>query len=92
MLGQFIYFVSEISLRFQKLNMLFDRISQESDRKYAPLMIFDIETDAKKDYPDNQNLRQRHFAEPLAAPNEESDEFNDDVDYFYDTEMIPDEG
>ncbi|XP_061401369.1 gustatory and pheromone receptor 33a-like [Musca vetustissima] len=88
MLGQFIYFVSEISQRFEKLNELFEKISTVSDRKHIPLMIFDIETDAKKELPPNQQIRHRHFA----ATREESDELNDDLDQFYDTETIPDEG
>ncbi|XP_073825586.1 gustatory receptor 33a isoform X2 [Musca autumnalis] len=88
MLGQFIYFVSEISQRFERLNELLEKISKESDRKHVPLMIFDIETDAKKDLPPNQQLRQRHFV----ASNEENNELNDDMDYFYDTETIMEEG
>ncbi|XP_059221477.1 gustatory and pheromone receptor 33a [Stomoxys calcitrans] len=92
MLGQFIYFVSEISQRFQRLNELFERISYESDSKHAPLMIFNVEIGTKKDMPANQELRHRHFAENMATINEDNDDPNDDMDRFYDTEIVPDEG
>lgn len=91
-LGQFIYFVDEISQRFRKLNELFERINSESERKHAPLMIFDIESEIKgKDFPSNQELRHRHTVESISK-NDESDEFNDDVDDFDDAETIPAQG
>ncbi|TMW47241.1 hypothetical protein DOY81_007676 [Sarcophaga bullata] len=90
-LGQFIYFVDEISQRFRKLNELFERINSESERKHAPLMIFDIETEVKKDLPSNQELRHRHIVENISL-NEESDEFNDDVEDMNDAETMPSDG
>lgn len=86
-LGQFIYFVAEISKRFRFLNELFDRINRESERKHAPLMIFDIETQVKKDLPSNQELRQRHVVDNVSVA-EDSDEFNDDVDDMADKETV----
>ncbi|XP_037823141.1 gustatory and pheromone receptor 33a [Lucilia sericata] len=88
-LGQFVYYVSEISQRFIKLNELFERINRESERKHAPLMIFDIESEIKKEMPSNQELRQRHVVDHISI-NEDSDEFNDDVDDdLNDAETIP---
>ncbi|XP_075150946.1 gustatory receptor 33a [Haematobia irritans] len=91
MLGQFIYFVSEISQRFQKLNELFQRISLESDSKHGPLMVFNVETDMKREMPANQELRHRHFSENMSTINEDGEEYNEDGDRFNDTEIIPDE-
>ncbi|XP_065355979.1 gustatory and pheromone receptor 33a [Calliphora vicina] len=87
-LGQFIYFVAEISKRFRMLNELFERINRESERKHAPLMIFDIESEVKKDLPANQELRHRHIVDHVSIT-EDSDEFNDDVNDFNDAETIP---
>ncbi|KAM7351089.1 gustatory receptor 33a [Cochliomyia hominivorax] len=86
-LGQFIYFVAEISKRFRQLNGLFERINRESERKHAPLMIFDIETEVKKDLPANQELRQRHVIEHVPVA-EDSDEFNDNMDDLNDAETV----
>lgn len=70
------------------LNELFERINRESERKHAPLMIFDIETEVKKDFPSNQELRHRHIVDNVSTT-ENSDDFNDDLEDFNDAKAIP---
>ncbi|XP_053961817.1 gustatory and pheromone receptor 33a [Anastrepha ludens] len=46
--GIFISYVSVISERFRILNILFNKINQESDRKNSPLSVLDIENEYRK--------------------------------------------
>ncbi|XP_034473577.1 gustatory and pheromone receptor 33a [Drosophila innubila] len=46
--GEFIYHVSVISNRFEQINTLFEKINQEARRRHAPLTVFDIESEGKK--------------------------------------------
>lgn len=46
--GEFIYHVSVISNRFEQINALFEKINQEARRRHAPLTVFDIESEGKK--------------------------------------------
>ncbi|KAH8262926.1 hypothetical protein KR044_002212 [Drosophila immigrans] len=46
--GEFIYHVSVISNRFEQINTLFEKINQEARRRHAPLTVYDIESEGKK--------------------------------------------
>lgn len=46
--GEFIYHVSVISNRFEQINALLEKINQEARRRHAPLTVFDIESEGKK--------------------------------------------
>ncbi|XP_030555841.1 gustatory and pheromone receptor 33a isoform X2 [Drosophila novamexicana] len=46
--GEFIYHVSVISNRFEQINKLFEKINQEARHRHAPLTVFDIESEGKK--------------------------------------------
>ncbi|EDW03333.1 gustatory and pheromone receptor 33a [Drosophila grimshawi] len=46
--GEFIYHVSVISNRFEQINSLFEKINKEARNRRAPLTIFDIESEGKK--------------------------------------------
>ncbi|XP_022232268.2 gustatory and pheromone receptor 33a [Drosophila obscura] len=46
--GEFIYHVSVISQRFEQINTLFEKINQEARHRHAPLTVFDIESEGKK--------------------------------------------
>ncbi|XP_034099492.1 gustatory and pheromone receptor 33a [Drosophila albomicans] len=46
--GEFIYHVSVISNRFEQINTLFEKINQEARRRHAPIQVFDIESEGKK--------------------------------------------
>ncbi|EDV32144.1 uncharacterized protein Dana_GF14188 [Drosophila ananassae] len=47
--GEFIYHVSVISERFEQINTLFEKINQEARHRHAPLTVFDIESEGKKE-------------------------------------------
>lgn len=47
--GEFIYHVSVISQRFEQINMLLEKINQEARHRHAPLTVFDIESEGKKE-------------------------------------------
>ncbi|KAH8267423.1 hypothetical protein KR018_001038, partial [Drosophila ironensis] len=47
--GEFIYHVWLISERFEQINKLFEKINQEARHKHAPLTVFDIESEGKKE-------------------------------------------
>ncbi|XP_017022096.1 gustatory and pheromone receptor 33a [Drosophila kikkawai] len=47
--GEFIYHVSVISQRFEQINALFEKINQEARHRHAPLTVFDIESEGKKE-------------------------------------------
>ncbi|XP_043950167.1 gustatory and pheromone receptor 33a [Drosophila biarmipes] len=47
--GEFIYHVSVISQRFEQINTLFEKINQEARHRHAPLTVFDIESEGKKE-------------------------------------------
>lgn len=40
--------MSVISNRFEQINTLFEKINQEARRRHAPLTVFDIESEGKK--------------------------------------------
>ncbi|XP_012155325.2 gustatory and pheromone receptor 33a [Ceratitis capitata] len=47
--GMFASYVSVISERFSTLNILFEKINHESDKRNLPIAVMDIENDAHKD-------------------------------------------
>ncbi|XP_049302783.1 gustatory and pheromone receptor 33a [Bactrocera dorsalis] len=47
--GMFASYVSVISERFSTLNVLFEKINHESEKKNSPIAVMDIESDTRKD-------------------------------------------
>ncbi|XP_011189177.2 gustatory and pheromone receptor 33a [Zeugodacus cucurbitae] len=47
--GMFASYISEISARFAALNLLFEKINNESEKKNSPIAVMDIENDTRKE-------------------------------------------